>query len=159
MNYLNFKPLNEMDVEIHSDNKIYDLHNWADFKSLYYDIYYKKMILVWTYPSKFFIENYNGKWDKKLLDLNDIPLNHSQRLISLEFTNIKNFYYYKELEDLEQDNTLDEFNFIDKFDKSEFLRIEFYSDSYLIIDAESVYFNRDFKAEKILELLSLKLKL
>lgn len=60
MKYFNMEkfPKNELiDLSIVSNDKVYDLHNDADFLGLRYNVSEKKILLIWRYPSNWFMEN------------------------------------------------------------------------------------------------------
>lgn len=159
MEYLNLKTIEHLESTIISEGKHYYLHSDGDFIGFFYDVILKDMYLIWRYPSDYFINDNFDKKSKKYLELYDIPFDKRQRLISLEFSNIKSFYYNKVSGEVNPDSDFLSFDFYDDVGDEVPFRLEFMSETYINIDAESVYFNRDFKAEKILELLSLKLKL
>ncbi|HEX2786343.1 MAG TPA: hypothetical protein VHP32_00420 [Ignavibacteria bacterium] len=145
MEYINFQPLENVDVEIIYNNKIYDLHNTAEFLTFIYDEDKMKLTLIWIYPSEYFIKYMAPKLSEKFFVRNDINPNLEQKYISLEFKFVTNF------ENIEGDNELpiEESYTVSQFlpinETNNDLVIEFQNDSKMIIDAEEVYFNNDFK--------------
>ena len=128
------------------------MHNMADFLESKYNIELQTVELVWKYPSNWFLENKNEYKDNiQYLKENDII--DKVRLIALIFKRVKRYEVKPRDPEIpfSEDNCLSQIlTYNDEF-KQDALLFEFQSGLKIIIEADEVIFDRDYK-NKILTL-------
>jgi hypothetical protein len=145
--YINLKPLEPRSCssEINTQEHYYDMHNMADFLESKYNRELQTAELVWKYPSKWFLENkYKYKDNIQYLKENDIV--DEIRLIALIFKGVTRYEVKPRDPEMpfSEDNCLSQILTYDDDFKQDALLFEFQSGLKIIIEAEEVYFDRDF---------------
>ena len=145
--YTNLKPFepSSSSLEIETREHYYDLHTMADFISSTYNTEDRTAVLVWRYPGQWFLKDKNDhKYTKQYLNKNDI--NEVVKLIALIFKDVTR--YEVQPRDLEmpftEDNCLSGICTYDDSFNEDALLFEFQSGLKIIIEAEEVYFDRDY---------------
>lgn len=146
MNYLNFSPFKDLDIEIHTNSNIYELHNDADFNEIIYSLENHELLLIWNYPGEWFLNDSNWLENINYLETHDL-INLSKRKIALIFENVTFLKINpRDVEiPIKENKTLDEIYTYDETINKECLRFEFMSEMTITVIADSVYFDRDFK--------------
>jgi len=147
MNYQNLNPFTGGDIEIKSLGHCYDLHNNADFYEIRNDVRNREVILIWKYPGEWYLKEGQKHWkeNEKYLEKNDLV--EKTRFIALIFSGVSCFEIRPRDSEIpfSEDNCLAGMYNFDMKSEKEALVFEFMSGMEIIIDAENLYFDRDFK--------------
>lgn len=146
--YTNLKPLEPRNCtsEINTETHSYDLHNMADYLESKYNPELQSAELIWRYPSKWFLNNKHAyKNIKEYLLENDIHEN--VRLIALIFKGVTRYEVKPRDPEMpfSEDRCLTQILTYDDDFKEEALLFEFQSGLKIIIEADEVIFDRDYK--------------
>jgi len=68
MELININPILDDVLEIYSQNKCWDLRNDVDFLKVSYNVIEKSAILIWQFPSDWYLKQYKIKESKKFLE-------------------------------------------------------------------------------------------
>lgn len=147
LKYLNLEPFHDCSVEIISSGHCYELHNNADFYGLRNEITDRIVKLIWKYPGNWYLEEGKKFWGENQQYLDENDLKGEPGFIALIFEKVMSIEVRPR--DFEIPFTEDIclagiYNFDMKSEK-EALVFEFMSGVEIIIVAEAVHFERDFK--------------
>jgi hypothetical protein len=146
MKFINLKSFDNLDVEIESNNYIYDFHNNADFASIIYDIITKEVVLLWLYPGDWLL-NDNDSWSNKEFLLKHDLKDRKQRKIALVF-DLVNLLEIKPRDPeipFSEDNCLSAIYTDKENELINSLTFDFQSGAEIRINAYSITFNRDYQ--------------
>ncbi len=146
--YTNLKPLEPRNctAEINTNSHYYDLHNMADFLESTYNTELQTAELIWKYPSRWFLNNkHDYRYNKEYLLENDIDKN--VRLIALIFKGVTRYEVKPRDPEMpfSEDRCLTQILTYDDDFKEDALQFEFQNGLKIIIEAEEVIFDRDYK--------------
>ena len=146
MNFINLKQFEHCDIEINSRQYCYDLHNNANFIELRYFLEKNEVNLVWNYPSERFLNAKEWADNKEYLIRNDV-VDLNIRKIALIFENVSILKVDpRDIEiPLKENKTLSAISLYDENFKTDCVGFDFISGLKIIIKAESVYFDRNYK--------------